>query len=361
MSSTDTTRGLVLCEHDLGEWAERYRAGQVPSVMPYGVDALGHAGWQLSGGSRSTGRIGTKLRDLVEHRTGLSVDRPLRAAPRAFGADVVLALLERQGMLPAMLKRAHVPPYASRPLVIWSCWLADDIRAADADTRAQLRRRIEAADLITHLSRHETGIFVDLGIPEERLFPVTYGVSHEFYTPDPEVEQDIELLAVGQDRGRDYATLFEAVRGTDLTLDVVCKPENVRDLDVPDNVTVHGPVPIPEYRRLLRRARAVAVPTRNLAYPTGSSVALEAASTGCCVVVTGTDAMRDYFVDGRNARLVAEGDVEGWRTVLTALRDDPAERARLGSAARENVTGRFNAHHMWTELAGVIAERGLLA
>ena len=353
------TRALILSEHDLDAWGARFRAGEVPAPLPYGVNALIDDGWSLHGSRRSPNPRWRRVRDAVEHRAGFPVEQSLRGAAEARRSDVVLALLERQGAAAAHLRRAKVPPFGSTPLVVWSCWLADDIRAADPAARRKLRRRFEGADLITHLSRHETEIFTDLGISEERLFPVTYGVSHEFYVPG-DGRRDIELLAVGQDRGRDYGTLFESVRGTDLTLDVVCKPENLADLDVPDNVRVHGVIPLAEYRRMLQRAQVVVVPTRDLAYPTGSSVALESASSGACVAVTGTRAMRDYFTDGVDSRLVDEGDADGWRTILTELREDAEQRQRLGAAARASVEATFNAQHMWTELAGVIRERGLI-
>lgn len=353
------TRALVLSEHDLGTWGGRFRAGEVPAPLPYGVDALADGGWTLVGARRAENPPWRKVRDVVEHRAGFPVERALRGAGEARRADVVLALLEQQGAAASLLRRAKVPPFGSTPLVVWSCWLADDLRSAPPEQRRRLARRFDGADLITHLSRHETGIFTDLGIDEARLFPVTYGVSHEFYVPG-DGPRDIALLAVGQDRGRDYRTLLDAVRGTDLVLDVVCKPENLADLDVPDNVRVHGTVPLTDYRRLLQRAQVVVVPTRDLAYPTGSSVALESASSGACVAVTGTRAMRDYFTDGVDSRLVDEGDVSGWRAVLTELRDDAAQRERLGAAARRSVEARFNARHMWTELADVMVRRGLV-
>lgn len=353
------TRALILSEHDLDAWGQRFRSGEVPAALPYGVDALADIGWDLRGAHRAENPRWRRWRDLVEHRAGFPIERALRGARDIQRSDVVIALLERQGAAASLLRRAKVPLYSSTPLAVWSCWLADDIRSATPDQRQHLKRRFEGADLITHLSRHETEIFTDLGIGEDRLFPVTYGVSHEFYVPGPG-ERDISLLAVGQDRGRDYGTLFEAVRGTDLVLDVVCKPENLADLDVPDNVRVHGVVPLPEYRRLLQRAQVVVVPTRDLAYPTGSSVALESASSGACVAVTGTRAMRDYFTDAVDSRLVGEGDVDGWRMVLLELREDPDQRARLGAAARLSVETTFNAHHMWSELAGVMRARGLI-
>ncbi len=353
------TRALVLSEHPLDSWTRRHEAGDVPARLPYGVDALADIGWTLSGSRRATAPRWGKVRDLVEHRAGFPVEQTLRGVGEAHRSDLVLALLERQGAAASTLRRAHVPPFGSTPLVVWSCWLADDIRSADPEQRRRIKQRFDGADLITHLSRHETEIFTDLGIGEDRLFPVTYGVSHDYYIPG-DGRRDIELLAVGQDRGRDYRTLFDAVRGTDLRLDVVCKPENLADLDVPANVRVHGVVPLREYRVLLQRAQVVAVPTRDLAYPTGSSVALESASSGACVAVTGTRAMRDYFADGKDSRLVGEGDVDGWRSVLEELRDDPAQRSRLGAAARASVEQRFNARHMWTELAAVISARGFV-
>lgn len=353
------TRALVLSEHDLGDWATRFADGEVPARMPYGVDVLEQVGFDLRGVDQPDGRLVGKARDIVEHRVGYPVLQGLRAAPAVARSDVVLALLERQGMLPGLLKRHRVPPYSRTPLVIWSCWLADDLRAADAATRRRLVSRIRAADLITHLSRHETEILVDAGLSEDQLFPVTYGVSHDYYTPGGG-PRDLDVLAVGQDRGRDYATLLDAVRGTPITLDVVCRLENLAGLDVPSNVRVHGTVPLTAYRTLLRRARVVAVPTHDLAYPSGSSVALEAASTGAAVVVTGTRAMADYFTDGLNARLVPESDVDAWRSVLQELAADPEQAVRLGVGARGNVVDRFNADHMWTELARVLRKRGII-
>lgn len=355
------TRALLLSEHDLAGWQRRFAAGEVPSALPYGVDVLASLGFELRGARQSTGRLGGKLRDVVEHRTGLAVERAVRGAGAARSADVVLALLERQGMFAGLWKRSGLPPYAATPLVIWSCWLGDDLRRAHAEERRRLVHRIEAADLITHLSRQETDIFVDSGIPQDRLFAVTYGVSHRYYRPpEPEEERDIAVLAVGQDRGRDYGTLVEAVRDTDLVVDIVCKPHNVAGLDIPTNVRVHAPVSLPEYRALLRRAQVVAVPTVELAYPTGSSVALESASSGCCVVVTGTRSMRDLFVEGDNGRMVEVGDVDGWRDVLRELRDDPEQRTRLGTGGRRSVEQRFNADHMWTEISDVMTTRGLV-
>ena len=354
------TRALVLSEHDLEEYGRRFAKGEAPSAMPYGIDALSSLGWQLLGAARSRGRAVTKVRDVIEHRAGLAVERTLRGVRKANRADVVIALLEREGMAASTWKRTGLPPYAGTPLVIMTCWLGEDLRGANADQRRRLVRRVAGADLITHMSSGERELYLDAGIPEHRLVTATFGVSHRYYTPDPSTVRDIPVLAVGQDRGRDYETLFAAIRGSGIPVEVYCRPANVRGMDVPSEVTIYDPVSLPEYRQLLRRARVVAVPTHDLAYPTGQSVGLEAAAVGACVVVTGTRAMSDYFIDGVTGRLVRVGDVDAWRSVITELADDEPQRDRLGTAARDSVERIFNTEHMWTELASVMADRSLV-
>ncbi|MCW2738255.1 glycosyltransferase family 4 protein [Nocardioides sp.] len=352
------TRALILSEHDLEAWGRRFRSGEVPAPLPYGVDALEDLGWELRGARRAIDPRWRKVRDVVEHRAGFTIERALRGIGEARRSDVVLALLEQQGAAASVMRRAKVPPYGSTPLVIWSVWLAEELRAADAGTRRRLAERYAGADLITHMSVHETEILEAAGIGRDRTLAVRFGVNDDFYTPGTG-ERDIDLLAVGQDRGRDYETLFEAVRGTDLVLHLVCRPENVAGLDVPDNVRMLGVVPLEHYRTLLQRARVVAVPTRDLAYPTGQSVALEAAASGACVAVTGTRAMRDYFEDGATGRLVDVADVEGWRTLLVELREDEGQRERLGAAARLSAETRFSARMMWADIAEACRARGL--
>lgn len=354
-------RTVVLSGHDLSAWRTRFEAGAAPARLPYEVDALEEVGFRLRPCGRTGGRVVSKVRDVAEHRLGHPVQASLRAVPEVIRADLVIALLEQEAALPSLLKGRGVRPYATTPLMVWSCWLADEISRAEPEQREVLFRRFRHADLIAHLSRRETEILVDAGFSESQLVPMTYGVSDHFYRPGAEEDRDLDLVAIGQDRGRDYATLFAAVADTDLTLDLVCRPENLSGLTVPANVRVHGTVPLEEYRALLRRAKVMAVPTQVLAYPTGSSVALEASASGCCVVATDTPAMSDYIVDGASGLLVPPRDVASWRETLLALRDDDDRRRDLAAGARHAVETRFNARHMWHELGQVMRDRGLVA
>ena len=354
-----TARALILSGHDIPQWRQRYLDGLAPAPLPYLVDSLARADFELDFPGGFTKSAGAQARRWLARKAGFPLEATLRGARFARHVDVVIALLENEAIFPSLLRNAHLPPYSNVPLVIWSCWLGDQLTRVDAETRRTLQRRFAKADLITLLSRHEVEIYLEAGFSAEQLFPITYGVSHTFYTPDDSV-RDISVLAVGQDRGRDYRTLFDAVSGTDLVLDVVCKPENLTGISIPDNVRIHGTVSHVEYRSLLRRAQILAVPTIEMAYPTGSSVALEASAAGCCVVASRTRAMADYIAHGTAGVLVPVGDSEAWRETLLELASDTTKREQLGAGARASIESKFNAHHMWAELANELRVRGIV-
>lgn len=352
------TRALVLTERNFDTWHREYLQGEAIAPLPYGIESLERHGFRLSWAQRSETAWWRKPRDVLEHRTGVLVERAIRGARRAAEADVVIALLEQQAYAAGWAKRWGLPPYARKPLVVWSCWLADELRSVTPERRAWLRRSLESADLITYFGPIGGEVLAEAGFDPGRTVELTWGVTTSFYSPGTG-PRDIQVLAVGQDRGRDYRTLVAAFEGLDLTLDLVCKPENIAGLDIPANVRLHGTVSMADYRRLLRRAQVVAVPTRERVYPTGSSVALEAASSGCAVVATGTPGLRAYFDDGDNGRLVPQGDVDSWRSVLRELVDDQAQGRRLGLAARERVVARNSSQVMWGELADALEARGM--
>lgn len=353
------TRAVLLSEFDQQMWRSGYAAGERPAPLPYGVNELSN--WGVDFGSRHDlpNLLPRKVREVAEHRAGMPINAALRAVPSVVGSDFVLALLETQGFFAASLKARRVPPYSRKPLVVMSCWLAERASSGDASQRKQLVEHLRSAELVTHLSRHETPVLTELGLDPDRLLAMTYGVSDDFYTPI-EGRRDIDVLAVGQDSGRDYATLFRAVAGTELRVTLVCKPENLVGLQIPDEVDLMGTVSLPQYRALLRRAKVVAVPTKDFLYPTGTSVSLEASACACCVVVTGTRAMRDYFIDGLNGLLVDVGDVEGWRTALRRALADASLRTAVGARARAKVESTFNPRVMWGEVATALTERGIV-
>lgn len=362
MESNNTalkTRAVLLTEHDPLKWRREYTGGNRPALLPYGIDALLSRGYQFYVPRVSDRALASRLRTVVEHRLGYPVGRLLRSVGTTARADVVIALLEQQGLAAAKAKRWRVAPFGKTPLVIWSCWLADELMHLPREERLLRARDYSSADLLIHFSEQETDVLVGSGFRTEQLLAMPYAIESRYYAPTT-TPRDLDLVAIGQDRGRDYATLLNAVRGTSLRLDIVCKPENLRGLDIPPNVTVHRTVDHEEYRELLRRAKVVVVPTVEMMYPTGSSVALEGASSGACVVVSRTIPMETYFTDRKNALFVDVGDVEAMRRILTEALADEGLRGRLGVEGRALVETRFDSARMWVKVDDALRERGIL-
>ena len=266
--------------------------------QPFGAEALDRLGYDMVvPGSTPLPR---KVRDVAHHRWGVRVDQlGLREARRA---DLVLAYLEPNIAYPGALRRIPWSPLHRTPLVGMFCWAAEELLTADEQRRRRVKRMLAACDVVAFFSRNQEDIFVEHGVARERLVALPFGIdTSQFSRATGDDDRDLDLLSVGWDRGRDYETLARAVEGTGVRTTVVAPPHRFAP-DPPSEMDFVGTVSHPEYRSLLRRARVVVVPTHDLAYPTGQTVAMEAAAAGCAVVVSRTAAMGDYFTDGATAR-----------------------------------------------------------
>jgi glycosyltransferase involved in cell wall biosynthesis len=191
---------------------------------------------------------------------------------------------------------------------------------------------------------------------------VPFGIDEEFFQPGMAEEEEDFLLAVGRDRGRDWPTLFEAVRDVDLKVKLLCRPRDIEGFEVPSNVEVLGHVDRFTYRDLVARSQSVLVITRVLGYPSGQSVTLESMAMGKCCVVTETPAMRDYLSPAENAVTVPPGDPGLVRTAIEQVAGDRSLRDQVGRRARQDVDRRFTARQMWAriaeELRAAVGEEG---
>ncbi|AXK46865.1 glycosyltransferase family 4 protein [Brachybacterium saurashtrense] len=316
-----------------------YRADLLPSVSGLGLEVL----------SPARGRVHRKLRDVVEHRSGVAVDLALRGLPRARTAAAVLAFLEPQLAALAWLRRRRASPYARIPAVGISCWWAEELVAGTRDPR-QVREVVAGLDRLFVLSSNQHEIFERAGVPGEKVVPVLFGADHRHFTPVSAAER-YDVLAVGVDRGRDWETLLEAARRIPhRRVDIITGTGRIPADEVPANVTVHPPTGFAAYRAALQAARLVVVPSLDLAYPTGQSVMLEAMACGRCVVVTATRAMAEYIGDGTAVLSTPPGDPGALAVVIDEMLSDDAGRAAVGLMAREAVERRFTFEGMWTRI-----------
>lgn len=117
------------------------------------------------------------------------------------------------------------------------------------------------------------------------------------------------------------------------------------------------PGEVPDVDLELRRADIYVLPSR--AEASGSVAVLEALRSGVAVVASACDGIPEDLTDGRDAVLVAPGDVTALRDAIAALLADPRRRAALAHAGRERHNERFAASRLVEALGELYAELGV--
>lgn len=201
--------------------------------------------------------------------------------------------------------------------------------------------------IITWTSVQRRYAVESLGFPPERVFLVRHYVDQRFYMPRHSAGADM-ICGVGAEM-RDYPTLIEALRGTDLrchiATDHVRVPHKVRlikDRRVPvdafpipsdANVTI-GPKPLAELRELYARSRFVVVPLLPSDSDNGVTVILEAMAMGKPVICSRTRGQVDIIQDGVTGLYVPVGDPDALRAAMLSLWADPERVRAMGAQAR---------------------------
>jgi glycosyltransferase involved in cell wall biosynthesis len=318
--------------------------------LPYRIDHLTRSGIELRYTDLPYRPGARALPDPVVQTVAL--------APAIARARVVLAMFESSAH-PLGWLRHRVPALRRARLAVISCWLPELLAQADRAQLERYRRAYEHVDRLYFFSRNQTELLADLlAVPPDRLQFLPFGVDHEAFTPAPEAVDRAPgpLLAVGRDRGRDWPTLFRALGALGTPTTVLCRPSELRGLDVPSNVEVAGYVDRETYRSYLMHARAVLVVTHVLGYPTGQSVLLEAMASGRPCVVTDSPAIRDYVEPDTTSLMVPPHDADALVDVLRDALAEPARLEAIGRAARRAVEARFTAEEMWSVVARGLRE-----
>ena len=344
----------VLKSWDFGDWRERFGYG---TELPYRMDYLERHGFRLHwtdalhGAAFQNSRTGDLL-----HRAESSLvpfAQTLLMRRRILSSPVTLAMFESEANFLAVARQARLAPRRST-FVVLTCWLAHILTSSGTRRLSTYRWAYRSVDRLYYLSANQGPILQDLlCLPADRLRYVPFGVDTVGFSPTEEPDAEY-VLAVGRDSGRDWPTLLEAVEGTDLPVKVCCRPADLAGLRIPDNVEVLGYVGRDVYRRLLSRARVVAVAAKPVVYPSGQSVMLEAMAMARTVVVTGTEAMQGYVEDGINSLVVPPADPSALRAAIRAAASDDALRRRIGRGARRSAVESFDAATMWATIAGDI-------
>lgn len=184
----------------------------------------------------------------------------------------------------------------------------------------------------------------NLIVPAERLHLVKHFVDQKFWAAH---ERDSDMICAAGKEMRDYPTLLEALRGTDVPCHIATDTVRVNgrglrarhvgaeqfDRDGISNVTI-GPRSPTELRELYARSRFVVVPLMPSDTDNGITVILEAMAMGKPVICSRTKGQVDVIQDGITGIFVPRGDPVALRRAILDLWNDPDRARKMGAQGR---------------------------
>lgn len=295
--------------------------------------------------------------------------RVLRQLETNLRSDIYLATLgwwraRRHSQVFTWSERAGIPfsayrrflPSRLRFVTMFQCWSA---RQELVITSLDLFQSMDT--IIVHCKSMREKL-VSLGAPRERLRIVPYSIDQKFFTPHADMAPKRGVvMSIGEARSRDYASLFEAVKGLPLTLEVAGfghwyareKSSSV-NTTIPENVSMLKHLPQRELRDKYAASQFVVIPVHDLVYSAGATASMEAGSMARAVIAFHSRGISDYIINGETGILVEPGNVGAMRDAIQSLLANPKEAKRLGENARQRIMDELNLETYVKNIADVL-------
>jgi glycosyltransferase involved in cell wall biosynthesis len=192
--------------------------------------------------------------------------------------------------------------------------------------------------VLCYASTEERLMLDKLGLLPRAVQRFNYHADETFFRPMPEIAEEPDLICAAGQLLRDYDTLVRATSGLPVKVRIAAgSPWISHDLrpsgGLPENVDWRKYDRF-DLRALYARSALAVVPLLQNVYQTGISTILEMMAMGKCVIATKTHGQIDTIVDNVTGVYVPPGDPDALRAAIQRLLANPAERKRIGAAAR---------------------------
>ncbi len=329
--------------------AERWRAAKQSGKLvgfndetPYGYGRAEGMGCRIAYSRSDRERLLGKLaRFAVRAAAGFDLVHALRQRKAMADADVVWTHTESQYLaVAAVLLMTRAWP----KLLGQTVWLMDHWASINPLRRALYRKLIRRVDVLAFLSPDNLAIAASL-FPDKKTVLVRYRIATDVrIAPHERRATPIRVLAVGNDRDRDWPTLIAAVRDQpDMSLLILSGAVSPRLARGARNVEIRRARTQAELMRGFEEATLVCVPLRPNVHASGITVIQEAALAGVPIVATDAGGLDAYFPRDE-VRYTPAGDVEALRRALLTTASDPVEASGQARRAQKRmVDGRLGA------------------
>jgi len=193
-------------------------------------------------------------------------------------------------------------------------------------------------------SRGEIALHDPKLAPKYRFIPLPG--PHEFIADLEPVEGEPYVFAGGGGT-RDFASLIEAVKGTDIRLKIATFTERSLGYSrpIPPNVEVHYNVPKGEFLAMMAGSLFTAIPLIEGENPHGHTTVVEAVCLHKAIITTSKASVDDYATHNQEGLVISPYDISGYRDALTELWNNPELRQKFEEHNRKKARDYSYAAH----------------
>lgn len=327
---------VMLPRHlDTQQWQQSFLKGTVPDKTPYGYHFAEELGAKLSFSASTTtsGGVAGFVDRALKRVLGFDIRHVWHNRADVLGSkhDVIWTHTEYEHLGISALR--WLTRKQGAPVIAQSVWLVDAWPKFSALKQGLYRTLLKRCAVATfHSSKNEAiASSTFAGTPTE---VVQFGISLDSFPLQAprmrfEDSRPVRVLALGNDRHRDWATLFEALGGRpefELRVGSGTWPKSLNAPNTHAAVMTQA-----EVRAAYEWADCVTVPLKPNLHASGITAILEAVATGVPVIATLTGGL-DEYIDDAGVYYVPEGNAAAMRQAALALAADAA--AAQGRAIR---------------------------
>ncbi len=253
-------------------------------------------------------------------------DEDSRLRQRIRNAPILLDIEAADRVIaPTRFQAAQFPPRLAERITVIHDGVDTDFHAPGAAERIGGLEIARMPEIVTYATR---------GMEPQRGFPEFMRALDRLQKRRPR----LHAIIVGEDR---------VAYGKQLPKGESWKQRMLAELSLdPDRTHFTGHLPRPDYLAVLQASHAHVYLTAPFVL---SWSMIEAMSTGCALVASDVEPVREFATDGVTARLVDFHDPEAIATAVEALLEDRAEAQRLRDAARAHVVERYALERVFQE------------
>lgn len=323
-------------DKDVHEWQRKRESGELVGIndpTPYGYGRAEEMGCHvIFSRSRKENRLEKLCRLGLRVILGADLVHAWRNRSAILHSDIVWTHTESQYLSVAMVgvilrKRIRI--------IGQTVWLIDHWDTLSLPKKALFRWLISQVDVLTFHSP-ENCARARVLFPAANVRLVKFGIPAE--TKQVPVERPgghvINILALGNDRHRDWKTLIDAVSGVpNFQLRILSGSIPKRLVKNCANVEATRVCSNDEWRKAFDEATLVCVPLKKNLHASGLTVIQEAVLQGVPVVATDVGGVSAYF-SADEIRYVPVGDARALRAAFEEISRDPGRALERASRAQ---------------------------